>query len=161
MANVEQIQTLIQPSVEALGYELWGLQMLNQGKFSTLRIYIENRDNGITVDDCAKVSHQVSGILDVEDPISSKYTLEVSSPGLDRPLFSLAQYQAYIGSAVKVKLRVPFDGRKKFTGVLTGIEDEDVVVHVDSEEYLLPLDAIDKANIIGDIKDSSEGKNEK
>lgn len=150
MANTQQIQELIEPAVTSLGYELWGLHMVSQGKFSTLRIYIDS-GNGITVDDCAKVSHQVSGILDVEDPISSRYTLEVSSPGLDRPLFKLEQYEAYKGSRVKIKLRIPFDGRKNLTGIINGIEGDDVVIHVDAEEYLLPIETIDKASVIGDV----------
>jgi ribosome maturation factor RimP len=96
LSNVESIQALIEPSVEALGFELWGLELIAQGRFSTLRIYIESA-KGITVDDCAEVSHQVSGILDVEDPITNQYTLEVSSPGVDRPLFKQAHYEQYIG----------------------------------------------------------------
>ena len=91
-----------------------------------LRVYIDS-ENGVGVDDCAKVSRQVSGVLDVEDPISGEYTLEVSSPGMDRPLFKLSQYQDYIGHVVQLRLRMPFDGRRKFKGVLNGIEDEDIV----------------------------------
>ena len=147
MANTELIQTLIEPAVEGLGYALWGVELLSQGKFSTLRIYIDKED-GITVDDCAKVSHQVSGILDVEEPIQSRYTLEVSSPGMERPLFSLAQYQQYIGTELKLRLRVPFEGRRKFAGLLTAIEGDDVVIRIDDEEYMLPIETIDKANIV-------------
>ncbi|HAB64212.1 MAG TPA: ribosome maturation factor RimP, partial [Pseudomonas sp.] len=89
-----------------------------------------------------------SGVLDVEDPISSDYTLEVSSPGMDRPLFTLEQYEAHVGEQVKIKLRSPFEGRRNFQGLLRGIEAQDVVVLVDDHEYLLPIDMIDKANII-------------
>ncbi len=142
---------MIQPSVEGLGYELWGLELVNHGKYSTLRLYIEAAQ-GITVDDCAKVSHQVSGILDVEDPISTNYNLEVSSPGLDRPLFSKSQFEAYVGQFVRVRLHVPFEGRRKFAGVLTAVEGDDIVVLVDQEEYLLPIDSVDKANIDSTVK---------
>jgi ribosome maturation factor RimP len=144
LSNVESIQALIEPSVEALGFELWGLELIAQGRFSTLRIYIESA-KGITVDDCAEVSHQVSGILDVEDPITNQYTLEVSSPGVDRPLFKQAHYEQHIGQFMRVRLHSPFDGRRKFAGVLMGLEADEIVLLVDQEEYLLPIDAIDKA----------------
>jgi ribosome maturation factor RimP len=144
LSNVESIQALIEPSVEALGFELWGLELVAQGRFSTLRIYIESA-KGITVDDCAEVSHQVSGIMDVEDPITNQYTLEVSSPGVDRPLFKQAHYEQHIGQFLRVRLHSPFDGRRKFAGVLMGLEADEIVLLVDQEEYLLPIDAIDKA----------------
>ena len=147
MSNTQQIQELIEPAIIALGYQLWGVHLISQGKFSTLCIYIDS-PNGILVDDCAAVSHQVSGIMDVEDPIQSRYTLEVSSPGMDRPLFKLEQYPAYVNQFIQVKLRIPFDGRRKFSGVLTAVEGDDIIVQVDNEEYLLPFDAIDKANIV-------------
>jgi ribosome maturation factor RimP len=141
---VESIQALIEPSIEALGFELWGLELIAQGRFSTLRIYIESA-NGINVDDCAEVSHQVSGIMDVEDPITNQYTLEVSSPGVDRPLFKQAHYEQYVGQFLRVRLHSPFDGRRKFAGVLMGLEADEIILLVDQEEYLLPIDAIDKA----------------
>ena len=146
MSNVESIQALIEPSIEALGYELWGIELVAQGRFSTLRIYVES-DKGISVDDCAAVSHQVSGVLDVEDPITNQYTLEVSSPGVDRPLFKKVQYEKYIGQFLRVRLQSPFDGRRKFAGVLMGLESDEIVLLVDHEEYLLPIDAIDRAQL--------------
>ncbi len=147
MANVQLVQQLIEPAVTALNYDLWGVELISQGRHSTLRIYIDS-PNGITVDDCAAVSHQVSGILDVEDPIQTHYTLEVSSPGMDRPLFKLEQYQLYVGEFLKLRLSAPFDGRRKFSGVLTAIEGEDIILQVDNEEYVLPIESIDKANIV-------------
>lgn len=146
-SKLEQLQALLAPVVEALGYECWGIEFLSQGRHSLLRIYIDHA-NGILVDDCEKVSRQVSGILDVDDPISSEYTLEVSSPGMDRPLFTLEQFARYPGEQVKIKLRSPFEGRRNFQGLLRGVEEQDVVVLVDEHEYLLPIDLIDKANII-------------
>ena len=98
-------------------------------------------------DDCATVSEQVSGVLDVEDPIPGEYTLEVSSPGMDRLLFKLEQYLAYAGEVVDLRLRSAFEGRRKFRGVLKGVEGEDVVVHVDDHEYLLPHSAVEKARV--------------
>ncbi|AMO70262.1 ribosome maturation protein RimP [gamma proteobacterium BDW918] len=142
-----KIEELIRPGVEALGYELWGLDHQSQGRHTLLRVYIDS-ENGIGVDDCAKVSHQISGVLDVEDPIAGEYNLEVSSPGMDRPLYTLEQYAQYIGSDISVRLRIPFEGRRKFLGRLTGIEDGDVVLTAEEHEYLLPFDQIDKANVV-------------
>ncbi|TCO75089.1 ribosome maturation factor RimP [Chromatocurvus halotolerans] len=142
----ETLRQLLQPTVEALGFELWGVEHLSQGRHSVLRLYID-RDAGISVDDCALVSAQVGSVLDVEDPIAGDYTLEVSSPGLDRRLFSLPQYDRFSGEAVDVRLRTPYEGQRRFRGVLKGIEGEDVVVQVEDHEYLLPFDQIDKARV--------------
>mgnify|MGYP000067757340 FL=1 len=86
--------------------------------------------------------------MDVEDPIAGEYALEVSSPGMDRPLYTLDQFERYAGHKVSLKLRMPFDGRRKFEGVLKGIEGNDVVMVVDDSEYLFPVDSIDKANVV-------------
>jgi len=145
-AKLNQLQQMLEPVAESMGFELWGIEFVSQGKDSILRIYIDGKE-GVSVDDCALMSHQASGILDVEDTIPGVYTLEVSSPGLDRLLFKLEHYQAYIGAIVKIKLRMPFDGRRNFKGQLKGVEEDDIVVEVDNEEYLLPLDYIDKAQI--------------
>lgn len=142
-----QLDQLIRPVVEGLGYQLWGIEYRSQGKHTVLRIYID-QEQGIDVDDCAKVSRQVSGVLDVEDPINVEYTLEVSSPGMDRPLYELDQFAQFAGYHVQVRLRAPFEGRRNFSGLLKGVEGEDVVVVVDNHEYLLPIDGIDKANIV-------------
>ncbi|GAC1039958.1 ribosome maturation factor RimP [Pseudomonas sp. EpS/L25] len=146
-SKLEQLQALLAPVVEALGYVCWGVEYISQGRHSLLRVYIDH-PNGILVEDCEKVSRQVSGVLDVEDPITNEYTLEVSSPGMDRPLFTLEQFAAHAGEQVKVKLRSPFEGRRNFQGLLRGVEDQDVVVQVDEHEYLLPIEMIDKANVV-------------
>ena len=143
----QQLQVLLEPSVSSLGYRLWGVEYVAQGRSALLRVYIDHND-GITVDDCAKVSHQVSGVLDVEDPIASEYRLEVSSPGMDRPLFALDQFAQAVGETVKVKLRMNYEGRRNFKGRLTGVEGDDVVVLVDDHEYLFPLVDIEKANVV-------------
>lgn len=142
-----QLEALLEPVVNALGCELWGLDYVAQGKKSVLRLYIE-KEGGVLLEDCEKVSRQVSATLDVEDPIRSEYTLEVSSPGLDRPLYTLDHFARCVGEKVVVRLRVAFEGRRKFSGLLKGVEDDEVIVEVDSEEYLLPFELIDKANII-------------
>jgi ribosome maturation factor RimP len=147
MASKEQqIAEMLQPTVAALGYELWGVEHLAQGRHSLVRVYIDS-PNGVTVDDCAAVSAQVSGILDVEDPITGEYTLEVSSPGMDRLLFKLGQYGGYVGETVELRLRSAFEGRRRFKGILKGIEGEDVVIQIDDHEFLLPFGAIEKARV--------------
>ncbi len=148
MASIqERLTAMLAPVVSSLGCNLWGVEYIAQGRQSVLRIYID-KDGGISVDDCANVSRQAGSVLDVEDPIKSEYTLEVSSPGMDRPLFQLQHYQGSVGERVAVRLRMAFDGRRKFTGLLKGIEDEQIVLEVDNEEYVLPYESIDKANII-------------
>ncbi len=142
-----QLQAIIEPAVTALGFELVGIEHLSQGKYSMLRIYIDHED-GINVDDCAEVSRQVSAVLDVEDPIKGEYTLEVSSPGLDRPLFSEEHFHRYSGSLADIRLRVPFEGRRKFKGRLHGVEQGKVLIEVDGVEYVIPLNDIEKANLI-------------
>nr|WP_272493075.1 ribosome maturation factor RimP [Atopomonas sediminilitoris] len=144
---MDQLHEMLAPVVEGLGYECWGIEFLSQGKHSLLRVYIDHA-NGVGIEDCEAVSRQVSGVLDVEDPITNDYTLEVSSPGMDRPLFTLKQFADWAGSSVKIKLRVPFEGRRNFQGLLKGIEEQDVVVQVDDHEFLLPIDSIDKAQVI-------------
>jgi ribosome maturation factor RimP len=144
--KAQQLQEFLAPTVEALGFDLWGIEYVSQGRHSVLCIYIES-DKGITVDNCAAVSHQLSSVLDVEDAITGEYTLEVSSPGMDRLLFKLEQYGAYIGEQIELRLRRPYEGRRKFKGLLKGIEGEDIVIQVDDHEYLLPHDAVEKARI--------------
>lgn len=146
-SKLEQLQALLAPVVEALGYQCWGVEFISQGRHSLLRVYIDHAD-GILIDDCEKVSRQISAVLDVEDPVSGEYTLEVSSPGMDRPLFTLEQFAAHAGEQVKIRLRSPYEGRRNFQGVLRGVEEQDVIVQVDDHEYLLPIESIDKANII-------------
>lgn len=146
-AKQSQLEKLLTPVVESLGCELWGLDYHGQGKKSLLRVYIE-KEGGVALEDCERISRQVSSVLDVEDPIAGEYTLEVSSPGMDRPFFRLEQYSDYVGQKLTVRLRTAFDGRRNFTGILKGIEDEEIILEVDSEEYLLPFELIDKANLI-------------
>jgi len=143
----DRLRLLIEPVVTGLGCELWGIEFQAQGNHSTLKIYIDS-PSGIGIEDCERVSRQVSGVLDVEDPLKSRYTLEVSSPGMDRNLYTIEQYKEYMGAKVKLRLRSPFDGRRKFSGQLCGIEGDDIVVRVAEDEYLLPFEAIETASII-------------
>lgn len=143
----ERLHAVIEPAVTALGYELVGVEHLSQGRHSVLRIYID-REDGVTVDDCARVSHQVSGALDVEDPIKGQYTLEVSSPGLDRPLFTIDHYRRFAGELAEIRLAAPRDGRRKFKGILRGVEGDAVIIEVEGEAVALPLNEIEKAHLV-------------
>ncbi|WP_448549223.1 ribosome maturation factor RimP [Thalassotalea fusca] len=148
MAKFEhKLAEMLRPAVEVTGKELLGIEFISAGKHSVLRIYIDH-ENGINVDDCAEVSRQVSAILDVEDPISTEYNLEVSSPGLDRPLFTLAHFEAVVGEKVDVKLSMPLNGRRKFKGKLVAVENDVLVVNVDGEDYELIIGNVDKANLV-------------
>jgi ribosome maturation factor RimP len=142
------LQALLAPSVEMLGYELVGIERVQQGRQSLLRIYIDS-PNGVTIDDCVRVSRQLAAVLDVEDVIAGQYELEVSSPGADRPLFTLAHYQKCVGQKVKLRLRVPKEGRRNFSGTLQQAgEDQKITVVVDGETWIFPLTEIEKANVV-------------
>jgi ribosome maturation factor RimP len=143
----QQLEALLAPSVMALGLRIWGIEYLAQGKRSLLRIYIDG-DNGVTIEDCERVSKQVSDLLDVEDVLASSYTLEVSSPGMDRVLFKPEQYAESIGETVDVRLNYPFEGRRRFVGALTSLENDEVIVQVEDSEFLIPLSNVQRARIV-------------
>ena len=148
MTNLEmRLTEMLEPSVEALGFELLGIEFIRAGNHSTLRIYIDH-ENGISVDNCADVSHQASAILDVEDPISTEYHLEVSSPGMDRPLFKAAHYEEVVNETGNVRLNVPQDGRRNFKGTLVSVEGDMINVEVDNQVYSLLIDNVAKANLV-------------
>jgi len=141
------LRALLQPVVEALGCELWGIELQAGGKRKLLRIYID-REEGIGVEDCERVSRQSSSVLDVEDVINGEYVLEVSSPGMDRPLYELSQYERYTGEEISLKLRFPYDGRRNFKGRLVGVDGDEIVLVAADTEYLFPIEGIDKANVV-------------
>lgn len=147
MRKIDQLKAILAPVVESMGFEFWGVQYI-QGHGAVVRIFIDHEE-GISVDDCADVSHQVSGVLDVEDPINTEYVLEVSSPGMDRPLFTLEQWQRFIGEKIKVRLLGPIEGRRRFTGELLEVneEDEQVLLRHDADVLLVPFGQIDRANV--------------
>ncbi len=142
-----EVLQLVTPTVESLGCQVWGVEFLRQGKHSKLRLYID-REDGVNVDHCAEVSRHVSDILDVEEFSNSAYTLEVSSPGMDRILFDEAQFSNSVGEQVDVRLNFPFEGRKKFIGQLSGVEDHSVLLQIEDEEYVFPLENIQRARIV-------------
>lgn len=144
---VERLTDMLEPAVEAAGFELLGLEFVRAGQHSTLRLYIDS-ENGVIVDDCALVSRQVSAVLDVEDPISSEYNLEVSSPGMDRPLFKLAHYEALIGEEISVQLQIPVENRRKFTGLLNAVEGDTLSFTVEQQPFRVSFQQIKKANLV-------------
>ena len=144
--TVTHIDELLQPGAEALGYELVAVE-LTGGDVSIVRVYIDHED-GITVTDCTKASRQFSAILDVEDPISNRYTLEVSSPGMDRPLAKPQHFQEVVGQNVKIRMGTLVNGRRRFTGELIEATDEFAVVEVDGEQTELLYNEMDKARLV-------------
>ncbi|MCH4247694.1 ribosome maturation factor RimP [Acinetobacter populi] len=165
-SKTQALYELIAPAVAACDVELWGIEFIPQGKRSLLRIYIDKADaveelttevqdeeqgRGIGVQDCVAVTHQVSGILDVHDPISGEYSLEVSSPGWDRPFFKLEQMQHYLGQQVALRLISAVDNRRKFQAKLLAVDIEKDMIQVEVEnQQVLEIDShnIDKANLI-------------
>lgn len=146
----ENLISLLRPVIENLGYELVGIEYVPQGNYSLLRIFIDS-DEGIAITDCERVSRQVSGLLDVEDVVRGRYNLEVSSPGLDRPLFSEAHFLRFKGELVKVRLSVPLEGRRKFTGIIRGIDSGILELEVDAQTVSVPFNSIEKANLVPKI----------
>lgn len=148
--DISSLQALLEPTVTALGYELLGCVYVPQGRRGLLRVYIDSA-HGIQIADCEKVSRQISAVLDVEDPITGAYTLEVSSPGLNRPLFKLAHFEKLIGAMVNIRLHIPLNNRKQFRGLLQAVEGDIVIVKIDDQEFKLPFASIAKANLLVDI----------
>lgn len=145
-----RLRGLIGPAVRMLGYELVAIEHFSQGGGQTLRVYID-KDGGVTLDDCERVSHQVSGVLDVEDAIEGHYVLEVSSPGLDRPLSEAKDFERFSGRQVKLRTFMPVNGQRNFKGLLQGLQDGQVLIEVDGRQISLPFDGIEKARLVPDV----------
>jgi ribosome maturation factor RimP len=144
----ERLKNLVEPVVKGLGYEAVGLEF--DARIHTLRVYID-RPEGITLEDCEAVSHQLSGLLDVENPIPGKYNLEVSSPGLDRPLFTPEQFQRFIGQGVRLQTRLPLDGRRNFSGRILAADGGTVRLDVEGAEFEIPFGGIDVARLVPEL----------
>jgi ribosome maturation factor RimP len=142
----DELIKLLEPTVESLGYELTDLEARIGGSNGLLRLYIDQED-GITLDDCEKVSHAVSALLDVEDPVPGQYSLEVSSPGADRTLTKLAHFERFTGETVKVQTRFPIDGRRRFRGKLLAADEDNIVLEVDGVSHTLTMATIDTARL--------------
>ena len=139
-----EIEQLIQPTVEEMGYELWGCEYIPQGRHSLLRVYIDKED-GIGIEDCEQVSRRISALLDVEDPITGNYSLEVSSPGIPRPLFNKGHYHRYNGKEVQIKLFKPVDSKRKFSGTIVSLKDNILVLEIATEQQEFLFSNIVKA----------------
>ncbi len=146
--NSHQISALLRPVIGTMGYELLGVEL--RGGQSLLRVYID-RPEGITVDDCERVSHQISALLDVEPLLPGTFTLEVSSPGMDRPLFEADHYQRFSGERIRVKLAVPLAGRRNVSGVLRGLREDQVILDTGQGEVAIPLAQIESARLVPDF----------
>lgn len=146
----DQLIQLLQPVVERLGYELWELEYAGRG---VLRLYIDTRDSAtaITLEDCERVSRQVSQVLDEADPITGEYTLEVSSPGLDRVLRTRAHFARFAGEPVRIEMQVAVNGRKRFSGRLQQVGKEDLTLEMEGGTVSLPIDGIHKARLAPDL----------
>ncbi|HRJ53366.1 MAG TPA: ribosome maturation factor RimP [Candidatus Thiothrix moscowensis] len=152
----EQLDTLINTTVTGLGYDLWGYEYRPQQESALLRVFIDAED-GITVDDCGKVSNQLSAALDVDDLIPVAYILEVSSPGMDRVLFVPAHFARYLGEQIKVRTRLPVEKRRNFVGKLLEVDDEKISMQVEGNRYTIPHDIIDRARLVLDIRPQRKG----
>ena len=143
----DHLVALIEPIVTGLGYECVGIEYHPHPKHTLLRIYID-KPEGIVVEDCSKVSHQLTGVLNVENPIPGDYQLEVSSPGADRPFFSIGQFERFIGNTVQVKLYQSISGRKNITGVIEKVDSGVIVLREDSQIFEVPFTAMSKARLV-------------
>jgi len=141
------LRRLLEPGVSAMGFELVDVELAGSHHNPTLRVYIDS-PAGVTVDNCADVSRQLSALLDVEDPLPGHYTLEVSSPGLDRPLVKPDDFRRFVGETIKVKMHEPILGRKNFAGRLVEVATDHVVVEVDKEHYDLTFEGMERARLV-------------
>ncbi len=143
---------LFEPVVNGMGFDLIEIEHFPNPKHGVLRLYIDKPEGsegkGVVIEDCSAVSRQISALIDVEDPISGQFNLEVSSPGLDRPLRRLQDFQRFTGSLVKLKTVMPMDGQRNFKGRLLKASEESVVIETDNEEISLPMSAVEKARIV-------------
>lgn len=156
----EHLVVLIEPIVEGLGYECVGIEYNPHPKNGLLRIYIDAED-GVVLEDCTKVSHQISGMLDVEDPISDNYELEVSSPGADRPFFKLSQFERFVGSNVIVNLFKPINKQRKITGEIVTVEGDIIVLQQLGQNIEIPFQAMSKARLVPEYLIKKGGRNGK
>ncbi|MAL03925.1 MAG: ribosome maturation factor RimP [Arenimonas sp.] len=146
-----EISELLAPTVEGLGLELLGVEFAPTGNSALLRLYIDAPGRHVAIEDCEAVSREISAVLDVEDPITSQYTLEVSSPGIDRPLFTPAQFARFTGEQAKLNLRLPVEGRRRFQARIERVEGETIVLSFDGREMAVAHENIEKARLVPDL----------
>lgn len=143
----DELIQLLSPSLKAMGYELWGCEFLTSARPALLRIYID-KPGGIGIEDCQEASRAISALLDVEDPIEQHYALEVSSPGIPRPLFYLWQYQSYVGRPVQIKTFKSIAGSRKFSGTLVSVTAQALILEMNGEEQELLFSNVSKGHLI-------------
>lgn len=153
----EEMNDLIEPIVVGLGYECVGIECIAHPTQAVLRVYIDSED-GVALADCSKVSHQLSGALDVENPIRGNYQLEVSSPGLDRPLMKPEHFDRFKGHAIRVELMQPLDGRRKFKSMLLGLSGQDILLQEEEQIVKIPFEKIRMARLVPDYERNDQGK---
>ncbi len=142
----QNLLDLFEPEITAMGFELLGIELIKNGHISLLRVYIDKFE-GVNIDDCVLVSQQLTGLLDVKDPIKGQYNLEVSSPGIDRPLFTDEQLKKHIGHIVIIKLREKYRGKRKITGVLEAVDNLEIIIKCNENNEKIPSELIDKAKL--------------
>ena len=142
----QNLLDLFEPEITAMGFELLGIELIKNGHISLLRVYIDKFE-GVNIDDCVLVSQQLTGLLDVKDPIKGQYNLEVSSPGIDRPLFTDEQLKKHIGHIVMIKLREKYRGKRKITGVLEAVNNLEIIIKCNENNEKIPSELIDKAKL--------------
>lgn len=145
--KMNRLWELFEPVVNGMGYELIEIEYVPNPKYGVLRLYIDS-ENGILIDDCSDVSHQISALIDVEDPLPGSFNLEISSPGMDRPLRKMQDFVRFEGEQVKIKTTVPQEGQRNFTGVIGPIEDDALLLECDDRKVRLPMSMIDKARLV-------------
>ena len=142
----QNLLDLFEPEITAMGFELLGIELIKNGHISLLRVYIDKFE-GVNIDDCVLVSQQLTGLLDVKDPIKGQYNLEVSSPGIDRLLFTDEQLKKHIGHIVMIKLREKYRGKRKITGVLEAVDNLEIIIKCNENNEKIPSELIDKAKL--------------
>ncbi len=146
----KQLNQLLDPAITGLGLELWGIEFNTGERGGLLRVYIDVADREVTIEDCERASREISALLDVNDPIAGRYTLEVSSPGLDRPLFTLPQFARFAGSEVKITLHAPVAGRRRYQGKIREVDGDRIVIDQDDESTSVEHGDIAKARLVPD-----------
>lgn len=149
--TVTRITSLVAPLLESLGLELWGLEYSPTSGRSLLRVYINVTGRHVAIEDCERASREISAAMDVHDPISGEYTLEVSSPGIDRPLYTPAQFALYCGQQIKLTLRLPQDGRRRMQGAIKAADAQSLTLQVEDQVVSIAFTNIEKARVVPDL----------